>query len=137
MLSIQKLSSRYLSGMLMALLLMPLSAFAETITGKLNGLQCAMSGFVCPVDQIDAMVALERDFVVQLPDGTYYSLTNVDRTVKARYALKEVSVTGKVNKLYKAIDVDSLQVGGKTVWSKKMQDDLEDAMRKQLYGGGG
>ncbi|MCK0506902.1 hypothetical protein [Aromatoleum anaerobium] len=133
MLSIHKLSSRYLTGMLMALLLMPLSAFAETLTGKINGLQCAMSGFVCPVDQVDAMVALERDFVLQQADGSYYMLTNVDRSVKARYALKDVSVTGKVNKLYKAVDVDTLQVDGKTVWSKKMQDELEEAMRKQIY----
>lgn len=135
MLSIQKLSSRYLIGMLMALLLMPLSAFAETLTGKINGLQCAISGFVCPVDQVDAMVTLERDFVLQQADGSYYMLTNVDRSVKARYALKDVSVTGRVNKLYKAVDVDTLQVGGKTVWSKKMQQELENAMTKQIYTG--
>lgn len=135
MLSIHKLSSRYLTGMLMALLLMPLSAFAETLTGKINGLQCAISGFVCPVDQVDAMVTLERDFVLQQADGSYYILTNVDRSVKARYALKDVSVTGRVNKLYKAVDVDTLQVGGKTVWSKKMQQELENAMTKQIYTG--
>ena len=135
MLSIHKLSSRYLTGMLMALLLMPLLAFAETLTGKINGLQCAISGFVCPVDQVDAMVTLERDFVLQQADGSYYILTNVDRSVKARYALKDVSVTGRVNKLYKAVDVDTLQVGGKTVWSKKMQQELENAMTKQIYTG--
>lgn len=133
--SIQKASSRYLIGMLMALLLMPLSAFADTLTGKINGLQCAISGFVCPVDQVDAMVTLERDFVLQQADGSYYMLTNVDRSVKARYALKDVSVTGRVNKLYKAVDVDTLQVGGKTVWSKKMQQELEEAMTKQIYTG--
>ncbi len=124
-----------LSFLFMALLLLPALVHAETIKGKINGLQCAISGFVCPVDQVDAMVALERDFVIQQPDGVYYTMTNVDRAVKARYALQEATVTGKVNNLYKAIDVDTLQVGQRTVWSKEMQQQLQADMMKHLYQG--
>lgn len=131
--AIRKQTSRYLAGLLTALMLVSPAAFAETINGKINGLQCAISGFVCPVDQVDAMVTLERDFVLQQADGVYYTLTNVDRGVKARYALQEATVTGKVNKFYKAVDVDTLQVGGKTVWSKKMQQELADELYKSLY----
>ncbi len=124
-----------LSFLFMALLLLPALAHAETIKGKINGLQCAISGFVCPVDQVDAMVALERDFVIQQPDGAYYTMTNVDRAVKARYALQEATVTGTVNNLYKAVDVDTLQVGQKTVWSKSMQEKLQAEMMRHLYRG--
>ncbi len=133
MLATKKISSRYVVGLLAALVLAPLSAYAETVSGKINGLQCAISGFVCPVDQIDAMVSLEKDFVLQQADGTYYTLTNVDRGVKARYALQEATATGTVNKFYKAMEVDTLQVGGKTVWSAKMQEELAAEMRKRLY----
>lgn len=133
MLATKKSSSRYVVGLLAALALAPLSAYAETVTGKINGLQCAISGFVCPVDQVDAMVALEKDFVLQQADGTYYTLTNVDRGVKARYALQEATATGTVNKFYKAIEVDTLQVGGKTVWSVEMQEKLGMELRKKLY----
>jgi len=122
------------SVLFMALLL-PMLAHAETIKGKINGLQCAVSGFVCPVDKVDAMVALERDFVIQQPNGVYYTMTNVDRGVKAKYALQEVVVTGTTSELYKAIDVDTLQVGEKIVWSKKMQQEMQDEMMKHLYRG--
>ncbi len=120
---------------LFAALLLPILVHAEKITGKINGLQCATSGFVCPVDKVDAMLALERDFVIQRPNGVYYTMTNVDRAVKAKYALQEATVTGTVSDLYKAIDVDTLQVGQKTVWSKKMQEDLQAEMMKHLYHG--
>ncbi len=130
-----KTCSRYLMGFSMAVLLAPLSASAETVTGKINGLKCALSGFICPVEQIDAMVALEDDFVLQQASGNYYLMTNLDRSLKARYALQEVTVTGTVSQFYKAIDVETFQVGGRTVWSKKMRADVEKQMRRALYGG--
>jgi hypothetical protein len=122
-------------SLLAALFLLPLIANADTIEGKMNGLNCAISGVVCPIDKADPLIALETDFVVQEPDGTFYIIPNVDRAVKARAVLEEVKVTGKVNPTYKSIQADALEVkrGGewKLVWSQKMQDEL----RQQLFGG--
>ena len=118
-------------SMLAGLLLLPLMANAGTVQGKLNGISCAVANVFCPIDKLDPYVALEKDFVVQQPDGTFYLLPNVDRAVKARFVLDEVTVTGDVNDKYKTVDADTIAVNGKVVWSKQMQEDL----RKQLFQG--
>ena len=120
--------------LLAALVSLPLSALAETIEGKINGLNCALTGFVCPIDKRDPVAALEADFVLQKPDGEYYLIPNVDRAVKARYFLEEVRVTGQVDSRYKAITADTLEIkqdgAYKTVWSQQAQEEL----RKELFG---
>ena len=116
--------------------LLPLIANADTVEGKMNGLNCAISGVVCPIDKADPLIALETDFVVQQPDGTFYIIPNVDRAIKARVILEDVKVTGKVNPTYKSIQADTLEVKRsgewKLVWSQKMQDEL----REELFGKG-
>ena len=122
-------------SLLVALLMLPLVASADTIQGKMNGLNCAIGGVVCPIDKADPLIALESDFVVQTADGTFYIIPNVDRAVKARVVLEDVVVTGKVNPAYKSIKADKLEVnrGGtlKLVWSQE----LEDELREQLFKG--
>lgn len=122
---------------LAALLLMPLAALAQqgdTIEGKINGLNCALTGFVCPLDKRDPVAALEADFVIQKPDGEYYMIPNIDRAVKARYFLEEVRITGQIDPRYKAITADKLEVKKdgtyQTVWSQAAQEEL----RKELFG---
>ena len=121
-------------SLLIALLMLPVVASADSIEGKMNGLNCAISGVVCPIDKADPLIALESDFVVQQPDGSFYIIPNIDRAVKARVVLEDVVVTGTVNPTYKSIKADKLEVnrGGemKLVWSQKMQDELE----AQLFG---
>jgi hypothetical protein len=123
-------------SLLAALFLLPLIANADTLEGKMNGLNCAISGVVCPIDKADPLIALETDFVVQQPDGTFYIIPNVDRAIKARVILEDVKVTGKVNPTYKSIQADTLEVKRdgewKLVWSQKMQDEL----RQELFGKG-
>ncbi len=122
-------------SLLVALLMLPLVASAETIQGKMNGLNCAIGGVVCPIDKADPLIALESDFVVQTADGSFYIIPNVDRAVKARVVLEDVVVTGKVNPAYKSIEADKLEVnrGGtlQLVWSQE----LEDELREQLFKG--
>ena len=65
---------------------------------------------VCPVEDIDAVVQLESDFVVMQPDGTFYNVPNLDRAVKARYMLDNVRVTGEIHKRYKSIVAEKLEV---------------------------
>ncbi len=113
-----------------------LSAHAATITGKLNGHECAHAGMSCPIDRLDPHIALESDFVLLLPDGDYYFMPNLSRDIKARHVLEEIQVTGDVNPKYRTIKVRELKVrsgsGFKTVWTQKMAD---FQMRK-LYGDG-
>jgi hypothetical protein len=61
------------------------------------------------------------------PDGTFYSVPNLDRAVKARYMLENVKVTGKVHDRYKSIVAEKLEVendegsGWRTTWSPDIQ----------------
>ncbi|MDX1654330.1 MAG: hypothetical protein R3310_03855 [Candidatus Competibacteraceae bacterium] len=122
----------------LALLALPLGATAAEIAGKLNGLNCAITGYVCPIDKRDPMVALEPDFVVHQADGDYYLISNIDRAVKARYALEDVVVQGEVNEQYRTIQADSLQVKQngqlKTVWTQEAQNKVREELMERLYG---
>jgi hypothetical protein len=118
------------------LLFVSLSANAGTITGKLNGHECAHAGMSCPVDRLDPHIALESDFVLMVPGGDYYFLPNVSRDIKARHVLEDVQVIGDVNPKYRSIKVKELKVksgsGFKTIWTQKMAD----FEMRALYGDG-
>jgi len=122
-------------ALLATVLALPVVVSAATVEGKMNGISCAVAGVFCPVDKLDPMVALETDFVVQQPDGSFYVIPNVDRAVKARLVLDDVVVTGDINDRYKTIRANEIAVnrGGemKTVWTLKMQEEL----REELFGG--
>lgn len=109
------------------------AVLAETIQGKLNGLECAARGEECPTDRLDPHIAVERDFVVQTADGKYYFITNLDRAIKARYALKMVRVEGTMSPKFNAINADEfwVQSGGdyNMVWSAEMQ-----SQEQRLFG---
>ena len=122
------------SSLVAVLLLLPLVVNAATVEGKMNGISCAVAGVFCPIDKADPLVALESDFVIQKPDGTFYIIPNLDRAVKARVVLEDVIITGDVNDQYKSINAEKVEVkrGGKfvTVWTQQMQDDLEATLLK-------
>lgn len=124
------------SFLISILLMLPLMVHAaERIEGKMNGLQCAITGYVCPIDEKDPMIALESDFVVQQPDGEYYIVPNIDRAVKAKYFLEQVAVIGDISERYKSITANELLVrqpdgSYKQVWS----EERERQQREQLYG---
>jgi|GEM_PF-1624064 len=109
------------------------AVLAETIQGKLNGLECASRGEECPTDRLDPHIAVERDFVVQTADGKYYFITNLDRAIKARHALKMVRVEGTMSPKFNAINADEfwVQSGGdyNMVWSAEMQ-----SQEQRLFG---
>lgn len=98
---------------------------AETFTGRINGHSCAHGGEVCPIDRLDPHVVLERDFVLQTSDGTYYFMTNLPRDVKVRHVLSEAKVEGALNPRYNTLTVEALQVkqgdAYRTVWSNEQQ----------------
>jgi len=108
------------------------TAFAETITGKINGHGCAHAGVTCPADRLDPHITLEADFVLQKGDGEYLFLPNLPRDTKVRYVLKDVKVTGGLDKKRHSLIVDKFMVksGGawKTVWSQKEAQEELDAL---------
>ena len=113
-----------------AMLFAPLSASAQTktITGTLTGFNCFVQGYTCPIDKKDPMLGLEKDFVLVTSEGNHYFLTNLGLGLKASHALETVTVTGDVNERYKTIKVNEFEVGGKVVWSQKMQDEMLDEL---------
>jgi hypothetical protein len=136
----KNLASALLAGILILMLPLAVSAAMETVTGKIEGLACVTVGYSCPVDQADPMLALERDFVLVVEAGDFYLMPNLDRAVKARYVLRDVTVKGFLDKKYRSIDVEELIVDGKVVWSlekeKEMRQrllELEQKRRQELY----
>lgn len=122
---------------LSALLAVPATTMAETFSGKLNGHGCAHKGMTCPVDRLDPHLALESDFVLQKKDGDYYFL-KMPRSTKARHALEQVMVDGKLDKKYHSIDVNEFKVktgdGYKVVWSKALQaQELDSLHNSEKY----
>lgn len=123
-----------MASIAMATLISGSTAFAAkgSISGTINGHGCAHHGETCPVSTLDPHLALEPDFVIQKANGDYYFMTDLPRSTKVRYALKNVTVTGEIDERYKNIFVDEFKVDGKTVWSRTAQEEE----REKLYAEG-
>jgi hypothetical protein len=108
-------------------LIVPTAAIAKTdvraFKGTIEGALCVLEGKKCPPDDFDAHLLIENNFVLLASDGKYYYLPNLSRTIKARYAGKDVLITGKAKG--ESIVVNKLEVkeGGKykPVWSIERQ----------------
>ena len=124
---------------IMVALLLPalvVNAQQQTYTGKIEGLLCVVRGYACPIDKADPMIAVEKDFVLVLPDGSYYLMPNVPFGVKARNALDTVTVSGTVSPKYKSIDVYSISKNGRVIWSKKMEQEMRNSLEAPFPTGG-
>jgi len=97
---------------------------ADTITGKLNGHDCAHAGVTCAIDPKDPHITMEPDFVLQKNDGDYVFLTNMPREVKIKHVLKNAQVDGEMSNKYNSMVVDKFKIKDgdtwKTVWNKEM-----------------
>jgi hypothetical protein len=111
--------------LILGTLLAATSVHADTRYGRINGHHCAHGGETCPLDRLDPHLALERDFVLQTPEGTYYFMPNLPRDVKIRHVLAQARVTGSLDPRYKTITVDELKVkedgSFNVVWSQAKQ----------------
>ncbi len=100
-----------------------------TYEGTLQGANCVHYKLECPEDE--AHITMEHDFVLLLPNGDHYFLTNLSRITKARYATRSVRVSGEIKD--HEIWVDKLEVKEgsqyRQVWSWKQQ--------QEMYKGGG
>jgi hypothetical protein len=113
-------------------LLAPVFAMAATFTGSIQGFMCVSQGKVCPIGKEDPVAAVENVFVllVDAAKGEYYFLPNLEREILVRHLNQEITVTGTLDKKFKAIKVSEISVKGKTVWSKK--DEQEKFMKELL-----
>lgn len=105
------------------------SGFAgETVTfeGVIQGANCVHFKTACPINNQDAHIANERDFVLLLPGSKHYYLPNLDRIVKSRYLGKSVRVTGNLGD--HEIWATRLELKGgngyRTVWTLEEQEKM-------------
>lgn len=129
-------SAKHLIGIL--LLLTPVIGVADTIEGLMNGLNCVSKGEICPTDKNDPHVLLERDFVVQTPDGDFFYITNMDWRTKLRFVLQKVRVIGKFSDRSMAIAADEFWVkqedGYQLKWSLEMAREKQRRLRQPSRG---
>jgi hypothetical protein len=123
---------RILVPFLVVMLIIPAVASAGkdvTYEGTLRGANCVHFKQDCPDDEMH--IAMEHDFVLLLPNGDHYFLTNLGRVTKARYANKEVRISGEIENHEIWVDKVEVKESGKyrKVWSWKEQ--------QELYKGGG
>ena len=106
----------------------PLHAWERVqLIGVIKGAGCTHFKVECKND--DNHIALEDDFVLMMPNGEYYFMPNVYRSIKARHAYRTVRVHGERRK--QEIWVDSLvdvdkdrSTRSKTTWDWNPGDDF-------------
>ncbi len=128
-----KLIKLYLA-MAVALILLPGLAVAGAVEGSIQGFTCVTMGKVCPVGKEDPLIAHEKTFGVFTYDNQFYFVPNMDRAILARYINKRVKVTGEVNKQYKSVNAENLQVFKDGKWETPWSIKLEEAIKVQIYG---
>jgi hypothetical protein len=74
------------------------------LEGKIQGIKCTHYKVEC-VNR-DEFIDMETDFVLVMPNGEYYFIPNLSRSVKARHAYNRVVVQGE--RTGQEIWVDSL-----------------------------
>jgi len=89
------------------------------LEGIIQGAKCTHYEVECFND--DNHIALEPDFVLVIPSGEYYFMPNLNRSVKARHAYKNVRVHGelRIQELWvdRLVDIDEKKGGrAKTTW---------------------
>ena len=89
------------------------------LVGTIKGAGCTHYQVECFND--DNHIALEGDFVLVMPNGEYYFMPNVYRSVKARHAYRNVRVHGELRRqevwVDKLVDLNRKKGGrAKTTW---------------------
>ena len=97
------------------------------LEGIIQGAKCTHYQVECFND--DNHIALEPDFVLVIPSGEYYFMPNLNRSVKARHAYKNVRVHGELRRqelwVDKLVDIDKKKGGrAKTTWDWTAPEDF-------------
>ncbi|MGD9138376.1 MAG: hypothetical protein PVH42_16545 [Desulfobacterales bacterium] len=97
------------------------------LEGVIKGAKCTHYQVECYND--DNHIALEPDFVLVMPNGEYYFMPNLNRSVKARHAYRTVRIHGelRIQELWvdKLVDVDKKKGSrSKTTWDWSAQENF-------------
>ncbi len=97
------------------------------LEGKIQGAKCTHYQVECYND--DNHIALEPDFVLVMPNGEYYFMPNLNRSVKSRHAYKNVRIHGELTRqelwVDKMVDLDQKKGSrAKTTWDWSAQDEF-------------
>ena len=97
------------------------------LEGIIQGAKCTHYQVECFND--DNHIALEPDFVLVIPSGEYYFMPNLNRSVKARHAYKNVRVHGELRRqelwVDRLVDIDKKKGGrAKTTWDWSAREDF-------------
>lgn len=111
------------------------TAFGATVEGRIQGLQCVITGKLCPVDNQDPHIAAENTFVVVTGPNSYLLVSNLDRAVMARYLMSKVRVSGEKSPKYNSIKADKFEVYKDGKWKTAWSQEMEDAARDELTRG--
>lgn len=111
------------------------TAFGATVEGRIQGLQCVVSGILCPVDNQDPHIAAESTFVVVTGPNSYILVPNLDRAVMARYLMSKVRVSGEKSPKYNSIRADKFEVYKDGKWRTAWSQEMENAARDDLSRG--
>jgi hypothetical protein len=97
------------------------------LVGVIKGAKCTHYQVECYND--DNHIALEPDFVLVMPNGEYYFMPNLNRSIKARHAYKNVRIHGELRRqelwVDKLVDVDAKKGSrSKTTWDWSAQENF-------------
>ena len=92
-------------------ILLPVSVFANSVEGTIQGFTVVTKGKFIPYGKEDPMV-----FVVRTRGKDYYFVPNVDRAVLAKYINQRVRVSGTVASTYPSIEASEIEVYQNGAW---------------------
>ena len=96
------------------------------LEGEIRGAKCTHYQVECYND--DNHISLEPDFVLVMPDGEYYFMPNLNRSIKARHAYKKVRIHGELRKqelwVDRLVDVEPKGKRSKTTWDWSSNDEF-------------
>ena len=97
------------------------------LEGEIRGAKCTHFQVECYND--DNHIAMEPDFVLVMPNGEYYFMPNLSRSVKARHAYKNVRIHGELRNqelwVDRLVDVDKTKGGrSKSTWDWSNQEEF-------------
>jgi hypothetical protein len=123
------MKTKVLLTALLVVLMAPVWVMAGQVEGTIQGFSCVVQGKACPIDREDPLVTFERNFVVLTFNGDYYLIPNLDRAILARHLRERVRIKGIINKKYRSIEAEKLEVwkgsAWKTTWSKEMEEEIK------------
>jgi len=122
------MKGKFIVAMLLVMLMAPVWVMAGQLEGTIQGFSCVVQGKACPIDREDPLVTFEKNFVLLTFEGSYYLIPNLDRAILARHLRERVRINGTINKKYKSIEAEKLEVwkgnAWKTAWSKEMEEEI-------------